>query len=510
MPNQSTRKNLLGRRNFLGMMSAAALSSALPHSLKGAMAPTLLKGPRTSRPNIVFFLIDDLGFGDLGCYGNTFCETPNIDRLARQGMRFTNAYASAPVCSPSRASILTGQSPARLHLTQWIPGVVYPHKKLREAASAQHLASGTVTIAEQLQRAGYQTAAIGKWHLGGDGYLPENFGFDVNIAGDLHGHPPSYFGPFQFHNLSGYTKDDYLTDVLTEKMDAYVRQAAAKGPFFLYMSEYSVHLPLEAKVAMVEKYRRKNGGAKSAKIDEPDPVYAAMIESTDLALGSLRATLERAGVADNTLIILTSDNGGVGFQGTDLHRIANNGGLRAGKGFLYEGGIREPLIAHWPGVTRPGSSCEVPVIGADFLPTLLQLAGADAAPQPRDGIDIGGLFRGEKAPSRDTLYWHYPHYSDQGGTPTGAIREGDWKLIEFFEDSHVELYNLALDPGEQYDFSSSFAPKAEDLRRKLQDWRAQMSAAMPNANPDYDPALAFARQGPGGCSWEHSSSCLED
>jgi len=469
------------------------------------MASALPKGSPRSRPNVVFFLIDDLGYGDLGCYGNTFCETPNIDRLARDSMRFTNAYASAPVCSPSRASILTGQSPARLHLTQWIPGVVYPHKKLREAASAQHLASGVMTIAEQLRRAGYQTASIGKWHLGGDGFLPENFGFDVNIAGDVQGKPPSYFGPFQFHNLEGYTKNDYLTDVLTEKMDAYVQQAAAKGPFFLYMSEYSVHLPLEAKVAMVEKYRRKNGGK-----GEPDPVYAAMIESTDLALGSLRATLERAGVADNTIIILTSDNGGVGFQGRDLHRIANNGGLRAGKGFLYEGGIREPLIAHWPGVTRPGSSCDVPVIGEDFLPTLAQLAGAGAATQPCDGIDIGGLFRGERAPARDALYWHYPHYSDQGGTPTGAIREGDWKLMEFFEDSHVELYNLALDPGEQYDFSSSFAPRAEELRRKLHDWRTQMSADLPTPNSDYDPALAFARRGPSGCSWEHSGSCLED
>ena len=270
MPNRSTR------RNFLGMMSAAALSRALPHSLEGAMASPLLQNSLASRPNIVFFLIDDLGYGDLGCYGNTFCETPNIDRLAREGMRFTNAYASAPVCSPSRASILTGQSPARLHLTQWIPGVVYPHKKLREAASAQHLASAVTTIAEQLRHAGYQTASIGKWHLGGDGYLPENFGFDVNIAGDLHGHPPSYFGPFQFHNLSGYTKDDYLTDVLTEKMDAYVRQAAAKGPFFLYMAEYSVHLPLEAKSChdrkVPQKERRpKNAKPKNDRIDEPDP-----------------------------------------------------------------------------------------------------------------------------------------------------------------------------------------------------------------------------------------------
>lgn len=483
------------------MMSGAALAAALPLTTSQGAS----QARAASRPNIVFFLVDDLGYGDLGCYGNTFHETPNIDRLAREGMQFTNAYASAPVCSPSRASILTGQSPARLHLTQWIPGVKYPHKKLREAPSALHLPSRVPTIAELLRAAGYQTAAIGKWHLGGDGYLPEDFGFEVNIAGDFHGHPPSYFGPYAFHNLTGYTKNDYLTDVLTQKMDEYVRQAAAKGPFFLYMAEYSVHIPLEAKAAMIEKYRKKNGGK-----DEPDPVYAAMIESTDLALGSLRATLERAGVAENTVILLTSDNGGVGFQARNLHRIADNGGLRAGKGFLYEGGIREPLIAYWPGVTRPGSSCATPVIGADFLPTLAHVAGAGPAPQPCDGLDIGALFRASAAPQRDALYWHYPHYSDQGGTPSGAVREGDWKLIEFFEDEHVELYNLALDPGEQYDFSSSFAPKAEYLRRKLGDWRARMNAAMPTPNPSYDPALAFVPNGPTGCSWRNSGGCLED
>jgi arylsulfatase A-like enzyme len=457
------------------------------------------------RPNVVFFLIDDLGYGDLGCYGNRFVETPNIDRLAAEGMRFTDAYASAPVCSPSRAAILSGRPPARSHLTQWIPGVKYPHKRLVEAPSAQHLDANCRTIAQELKKAGYQTAAIGKWHLGGEGFLPENFGFDVNIAGNQLGHPPSYFGPFHFHHLTGYTANDYLTDVLTQQMDDYVRQAAAKGPFFLYMAEYSVHLPLEAKQAMVEKYRRKNGGKT-----EPDPVYAAMIESTDLALGSVRATLEHAGVADNTIILLTSDNGGVGFQGQNLHRVADNGGLNGGKGFLYEGGIREPLIVHWPHVTRAGSTCDVPVVGTDFMPTILKLAEAGAPPEPCDGLDITALMRGENSLVRDTLYWHYPHNSDQGGTPTGAIREGDWKLIEFFEDNHVELYNLALDRGEQYNFASSFQQKAEQLRAKLQRWRMAMNAAMPTTNADYNPMLASARRGPVGCSWMPSAGCLED
>jgi len=472
-----------------------------------AFAQGVLRGEtrQAQPPNIVFFLIDDLGWGDLGCYGDTFHETPNIDSLASEGLRFTNAYAAAPVCSPSRAAILTGKAPARLHLTQWIPGTLYPHKKLLEAPTPQHLELQIPTIAKVLKGAGYKTAAIGKWHLGGDGYLPEDFGFDINIAGDDHGHPPSYFGPFHFHNLTGYTAQDYLTDVLTQKMESMVGDLAGRQPFFLYMAEYSVHLPLQAKLAMVEKYRRKNGGK-----NEPDPVYAAMIESTDIALGSLRAALKRSGIAENTMIFLTSDNGGVGFQGRSLHRIADNAGLRAGKGFLYEGGIREPLIVLWPGVTRPNTICETPVTGMDFMPTVLNMAGVNAVPEACDGLNLTDLLRGGELRSRDSLYWHYPHYSDQGGTPSGTIREGEWKLIEFFEDNHLELYNLALDPGEQYNFASSFADKAWDLRKKLAAWREEMKAIMPTPNPQYNPALAKARQGPAGCSWIAGPGCLED
>lgn len=471
------------------------------------MVPGVLRASAQlqQRPNIVVFLIDDLGWGDLGCYGDTFHETPNIDQLAQDGVKFTNAYAGECVCSPSRAAILTGKSPARLHLTQWIPGTVFPHKRLLEPPTPLHLDRNEPTIAELLKKAGYRTAAIGKWHLGGEGYLPEDFGFDVNIAGDNHGHPPSYFGPYHFHNLTGYTAQDYLTDVLTDKMESFVQDAAGKGPFFLYMAEYSVHLPLQAKLKMIEKYRRKNGGK-----NEPDPIYAAMIESTDIALGSLRKALQRAGVADNTIILLTSDNGGVGFQGRNLHRVADNGSLRAGKGYLYEGGIREPLLVHWPGVTKPNSVCDTLVTGMDFMPTILQMAGAGAAPDPCDGLDLTSLLRAGNAPDRNTLYWHYPHYSDQGGTPSGAIREGDWKLIEFFEDGHLELYNLALDPGEQYDFSSSFAEKASDLREKLAAWRTSVNALMPTPNPNYNPALANLRNGPPGCSWLPTASCRED
>lgn len=486
------------RRQFIGDLAGLAGLAMMPGTIRAAAGAS-------RPPNIVLFLIDDLGWGDLGCYGNSFHETPHIDQLARDCMRFTQAYAGAPVCSPSRAAILTGKAPARLGLTQWIPGTLYPHKRLLEAPTPLHLDRGVPTLAQLLKQAGYQTAAIGKWHLGGAGYLPEDFGFDVNIAGDSHGNPPSYFGPFPFHHLTGFTKNDYLTDVLSDKMEAHIREVAPRGPFFLYMAEYAVHLPLQAKLEMIEKYRRKNGGK-----DEPDPVYAAMIESTDMALGRLRAALERAGVADNTIILLTSDNGGVGFQRRNLHRIASNGGLHGGKGYLYEGGIREPLLIHWPGVTRAGSICDTPVSGMDFMPTLAGIAGASSIPQPCDGLDIVGLIRGQKGPERDALYWHYPHYSDQGGRPSGAIRQGEWKLIEFFEDFHIELYNLALDPEEQYDFSSSFAPRAEELRAKLHEWRRSVSAVMPRPNPDSNPSLAELSTGPAGCSWLPSAHCRED
>jgi arylsulfatase A-like enzyme len=271
------------------------------------------------------------------------------------------------------------------------------------------------------------------------------------------------------------------------------------------MAEYAVHIPLQARQALIEKYRRKNGGK-----DEPDPVYAAMVETVDTALGALSATLQKAGVADNTIIILTSDNGGVGFQSRNLHRIADNGPLRAGKGFLYEGGIREPLIVHWPGVTTPGTVCDVPVTGMDFMPTILSMVNAGNPPQPCDGIDIGNLLRGKTAVERDALYWHYPHYSDQGGTPSGAIREGNWKLIEFYEDGHVELYNLTVDPGEQYNLASSFADKAENLLFKLQTWRTSVQAWMPRSNPDFNPKQADLGAGLPGCSWEPGSPCLVD
>lgn len=525
----------MNRRDFLGQLAGVAGASTmigLPELLHAAEGETSKK---RRLPNIVMFLVDDLGWGDFGCYGNTFHETPNIDKLARDGMKFNRAYAGAPVCSPSRASIITGQFPARLHLTQWIPGNTYPNKKLIEAPTMTHLPIGVPTIASELKALGYRTASIGKWHLcakNGEGtvhepgggaslsgatpasttnnrFLPENFGFDINIAGDGHGNPGEpnhYFGPFHYHNLEGYTDQDLLTEVLTTKMDEFLTESA-KEPFFLYMAEYAVHIPLQERRALVEKYRKKNGGK-----DEPDPIYAAMVESVDVALGNLRDKLETLGLTDDTIILLTSDNGGLGFQGRKLHFIANNGGLRAGKGFLYEGGIREPLLVYWPGVTKAGTTTDVPMMFTDFIPTALAMANGPAPKQPCDGLDISPTLRNGSSLDREALYWHYPHYSDQGGTPSGAILEGDWKLIEFFEDGHLELYNLKEDSGEQYNLASTFDARAAAMRAKLVEWRKSVGALMPMPNPKYNLALGEVYVGPIGCSAvaDIKTPCIED
>jgi arylsulfatase A len=493
---------MISRRDFLGGLLAAVATAA---SIKAAEAYV----PGTKQPNVIFFLVDDLGWGDFSCYGSSFHETPNIDKLAADGMKFTHAYAAGPVCSPSRAAIMSGQSPARLQLTDWIPGSHYPHKKLDPAPVPSHLPKDVVTLGQRFKQLGYQTAAVGKWHLGGEpGFFPEDRGFDVNVAGDGQGSPPKpggYFGPFHFHNLTGYTQEDYLTEVLSTKAEEFLDRAAPQGPFFLYLAEYAVHIPLQEREALVEKYRKKNGGKA-----EPDPVYAAMVESVDTALGRLRSKLESLGVAQNTIIILTSDNGGVGFQGRSLHRIGDNGPLRAGKGFLYEGGIREPLIVHWPGVTRPGSVCNAPVIGMDFTPTLLRIAQAPPPQQPCDGVDFSGLLHGEQALPQRTLYWHYPHYSDQGGPPAGAVLEGDWKLIKSYEDDHLELYNLALDQGEQYDLSSSYQDKALELNGKLVAWLDSVKAVMPKRNPQYDAERADNQAAVVSCSFHPVAGCVED
>lgn len=498
----------MDRRSFIeGLAAGVALSQC------GINTASAQATPKSAKPNIIFMLVDDLGYGDFGCYGDTFHETPNINQLAREGMLFTSAYASSCVCSPSRGAIMSGQAPARTHLTEWIPGLKLPYKKLIPADYVQHLPSGTPTIASELKKLGYQTCAVGKWHLGGKGFLPEDFGFDYNYGGDNHGHPSDknhYFGPWQMRNLDGYSEKDYLTDVLTEKANQFLEYAAKHGPFFLYYAEYAVHEPLEEKKEAVAKYTRKNGGK-----EEPDATYAAMVQSVDEALGKLRKKLTDLGVAHNTIIFLTSDNGGVRFaenlfKQEKFHRIADNGPLHGGKGDMYEGGIREPLIVHWPGVIKPGSQTDVPVAGVDYLPTILSMAGGSQPPSPCDGMDITPVLRGASTLNRDALYWHYPHYAPQGGTPTGVIREGDWKLIEFFEDNHLELYNLKHDLGEQYDFAAIYPERAKRMQAKLAQWRREAGAAMPQPNPNFDPVRQAFTQGKPVCGAFEHTRCVED
>ncbi len=456
------------RRAFLGAMGAAGMAAAF----------------QQKRPNVIFLLVDDLGWRDFGCYGNTFHETPNIDRMASEGVRFTNAYAACPVCSPTRASIMTGKYPARLHLTDWIPGrKQWPAAKVITPEFEQQLPLAEVTVAEALKPLGYRTASIGKWHLGTEPFWPDKQGFDLNVAGTQRGSPASYFGPFDLPNLKGGTRDDYITEKLSDAADKFIEESASKAPFFLYFPEFAVHIPLQARQAAVEKYRARLGGK-----DFPNPIYAAMVESTDQALGRLRATLARLKMADNTVIIMTGDNGGLRFEGERKQPVTDNSPLRAGKGHLYEGGIREPLLVYWPGVTKAGQVIDTPVCSVDYLPTIAAMAGARS---PRvDGVSIAGLLRGQGAPKREALYWHYPHYSNQGGVPGGAVRKGDWKLIEFYEDGRLELFNLKDDPGERRNLVKKEPKKAAELHALLKRWRTEVKASMPAPNPNYDAAKA--------------------
>jgi len=437
-------------------------------------------------PNFIVILVDDLGWTDLGCQGSTFYETPHIDRLAREGMRFTQAYAACTVCSPTRAALLTGKYPARLHITDWITGHVRPHAKLKVPDWTMHLPLEERTIAEALKAAGYATASIGKWHLGGPEFYPEKQGFDLNIAGFDKGSPPSYFSPYKIPTLPDGPPGEFLSDRLTDEALGFIEQNRAR-PFFLYLPHYAVHTPLMGKSNVIARY------AARANPAEPhhNATYAALIESVDDSVGRILQKLDELKLTDDTAIFFTSDNGGL--IGPPQRRVTSNRPLREGKGSAYEGGVRVPLLIKWPGITRPGSVCDTPVITPDFYPTLLAMAGLKPARgQVVDGESLVPLLRGRGAFKRDTLYWHYPHYHPGGATPHGAIREGDWRLLEFYEDNHVELYNLRDDIGEQRDLAATLPEKAERLRQKLHAWRVQVGAQMPTPNPDYDPARAAA------------------
>ncbi len=440
---------------------------------------------RRERLNVVLIVGDDLGATDLTCYGSQFYETPNIDRLAASGMRFTQAYSACTVCSPSRAALLTGKYPARLHLTDWIAGHNYPWARLRPPDWTQYLPLEEQTIAEALKPAGYISASIGKWHLtppAGDtsAFYPDRQGFDVNVAGTHRGQPPSYFSPYGIETLTDGPPGEYLTDRERAEAVRFIK-AHREQPFFVYLAHYAVHTPLQAKESVIARYEKK------ARPDAPqhNAKYAAMIQSLDENVGLLMRSLEETGVADKTVVILTGDNGGW------LPSTNTNLGLREGKGSAYEGGVKVPLIVFWPGVTKPGSVCHVPVIGADLYSTVLEIAGLNARAQRNvDGNSIVPLLRAEGSPRnwrRDSIFWHYPHYHPGGAAPYSAIRYRNWKLIEFLEDGRVELYNLESDPGETQDLSKKDAARTAELRKRLSAWRTEVGAQMPVSNPDYDP-----------------------
>jgi len=457
--------------------------------------------PAATKPNIVFFLADDLGQRDLGAYGSTFYETPNLDRLAREGARFTGAYAACPVCSPTRASLMTGQWPQRTGVTDYI-GAAAPEKWnrntiLRPAPYADRLALDAPTLAKAMKSAGYATFFAGKWHLGPEGFWPENQGFDANRGGIDRGGPyggNKYFSPYGNPRLSDGPDGEHLPDRLATEMAKFI-EANKDRPFFAYFSFYSVHTPLMARENLWKKYEEKRarlGLAEKWGREEPrdvrlvqeHAVYAGMVEAMDLAVGKVLAKLDELGLREKTLIIFTSDNGGLA---TSEGWPTSNLPLRAGKGWLYEGGIREPLLVRWPAVVKAGSVVNTPVSSPDFFPTLLEAAGAKPPPgQVLDGVSLVPLFKGGTLPER-ALFWHYPHYGNQGGAPGAAIRRGEWKLIEWQEDRRVELFNLAQDLGEKQDLAVKEPERVAQLRDELHAWQKQVGAKFPTPNANYDP-----------------------
>ena len=461
----------------------------LTHALTAAESP--------SKPNFVFFLVDDLGWKDLGCYGSSFYETPNVDRLAATGMQFSQAYAACPVCSPTRASILTGKYPPRLGITTYInpAGGNQPLNWQRQtpllpAPYRDRLELDEVTLAESLQAAGYSTFFAGKWHLGSEGHWPEDQGFDVNKGGIDRGGPyggRKYFSPYGNPRLDDGPDGEHLPDRLAAETVRFIEQHQDQ-PFLAYLSFYSVHTPLMARKDLEQKYAKKREqlqnqtpiwgreGSRKLRLVQEHAVYAGMVEAVDLAVGKVLEALDTLELADNTVVILTSDNGGLS---TSEGHPTSNLPLRGGKGWMYEGGIREPLLVRAPGVTEPGSHCDQIVTSADFYPSVLELANLPLQPDVHvDGMSILPLLRGQGR-DRGPVFWHFPHYGNQGGAPAGAVREGDWKLIEWYEDGRLELFNLKNDLAEQHDQSSQETELRDRLHDALQTWRTSVGAIMP-------------------------------
>ncbi len=455
---------------------------------------SLFANAQTKNPNIVFILVDDLGWMDIAANGSTFYETPNIDQLAREGIRFTQAYAASPVCSPTRASILTGKNPARIDLTQWIGGPGNPEYKT-------NLPLEEVLFPELLQEAGYKTAFMGKWHLNDEAgektYWPDKQGFDINIAGHFRGGlyiKNKYFSPWNIPNLENGPDGEYMTDRLANEATNFIDKNS-NNPFLLYFSLYSVHAPFDAPKDRVEKYEEKkeklgltdedrfaeetNGdNSFTFRKTQDHPTYAAMVESMDMAVGKILGKLKDKGIEDNTVIIFFSDNGGLS---TSEGIPTANTPLRAGKGWLYEGGIREPAIIKWPGTIEPGTVSDAIITSMDFYPTILEMTAQPLRPDLHvDGKSLVPLLKGTSKNLHKSAYYHYPHYSNQKGSPSSAIRDGDYKLIVFLNDYKMELYNIKKDVGERQDLASELPELRDRLYMKLYLWWNEVDAKFPN------------------------------
>lgn len=482
------------RRDFLKTVSLGTAGIAGLGTFSSCRSLT-----RNKRPNFVLINVDDLGWRDLGCFGSSYYETPNIDRLVSQGMKFTNAYASCAVCSPTRASIMTGRYPARIGITDWIHHLDQKGKKAWEEGknptdyiggrkrqllcppNPYWMELDEVTIAEVLKSAGYITCHIGKWHLGYEAWFPDKQGFEINIGGGEIGQPPTYFDPYYLNEqrpsipaLSTRKKGEYLTDRESDEAVRFLKEHTDR-PFFLNMCHYAVHTPLQAKKELITRYEGKE------KTNQTNAIYAAMIESVDHAVGRIMTAVEELGISNRTFVILTSDNGGLQDYATD------NAPLRAGKGYPYEGGIRVPLIIRWPKLVEASTISDVSVTSVDFFPTICEAAGL-SLPEDRiiDGESLLPLLKHKDSLKRKAIFWHFPHYRGKI-VPYSIIRKGDWKLIKRYEGKPFELFNLKEDLSEEQDLSGRMPEKVKELDAELSTWLKDTNAKLPRKNPDYRP-----------------------
>lgn len=453
-----------------------------------ALSAAISATDATEKPNVILIIADDLGWTDLGCFGSKYYQTPNVDRLCREGIKFTSVYTCGPNCAPTRACLMSGLYSPRhgIYTVQTGARGKEEHRKMIPVENKVTLDPSYVTLGEAIQAAGYVTAHAGKWHLGAAGEAgPKEQGFDFNIGGNHTGSPKGgYFSPYKNPELPDGPQGENLTDRLSAEIDGFIRGHKDR-PFFVYLPYYAVHTPIQAKSDLTAKYakREPHGGHKN-------PKYAAMIETMDTGIGRILDTLDELDLTKKTVVLFSSDNGGVGGYAAagvkGAGEITDQAPLRGGKGMLYEGGVRVPLIVRWPGVVRPGSQSSEPLISVDFYPTLAEIVGADT-PDPSDGVSFTPLLKDPSTTlDRDGLFWHFPGYLQASGklgtwrtTPGGGILRGNWKLLEFFEDGRLELYNLADDIGQKKNLAATNTAMRDELHGRLLEWRKAVDAPMP-------------------------------